>query len=134
VNLIGFYRFSPPWSVEEQQACDADHRHYCCQGVHNQELGSSQLGGNHVVAPQELQGRSQVPRIHCDDRSDQLQRLRLRAALGALPEGYRGRAVPHHLRLRAAISSQVAAHERRGAADRGEYRQAAGAVGQSLKL
>jgi len=63
-------------------------------------LSSSQLGGNHVVAPQELQGRSQIPRIHCDDRPDQLQRLRLRAALGALPEGYRGRAVPHHLRLR----------------------------------
>ena len=45
-------------------------------------------------------------RIHCDDRPDQLQRLRLRAALGALPEGYRGRAVPHHLRLRAAIQRQ----------------------------
>src|SRR5262249_9805829 len=28
-------RFPPPWSVEEQQACDADHRNYCCQGVHN---------------------------------------------------------------------------------------------------
>jgi len=31
-------RFPPPWSVEEQQACDADHRHYCCQGVRNQQL------------------------------------------------------------------------------------------------
>jgi hypothetical protein len=101
-------RFPPPWSVEEQQACDADHRHYCCQGVRNQQLGSSRLGGIHFVAPQELQGRSQVPRIHCDDRSDQLQRLRLRAALAALPEGYRGRAVPHHLRLRAAISGKAA--------------------------
>ena len=94
----------PPWSVEEQQACDADHRHYCCQGVRNQQLGSSRLGG----IPQELQGRSQVPGIRRDDRSDQLQRLRLRAALAALPEGYRGRAVPHHLRLRAAISGKAA--------------------------
>src|SRR6516225_10282080 len=67
-------------------------------------IKDADLGGYHVVAPQELQGRSQVPRIRCDDRPDQLQRLRLRAALGALPECYPGRAVPHHLRLRAAIS------------------------------
>ena len=76
------------------------------RGYAIQAVASSQLGGNHVVAPQELHGRSQAPRIHCDDRPDQMQRLRLRAALGALPEGYRGRAAPHHLRLRAALSGK----------------------------
>ena len=54
-------RFPPPWSVEEQQACDADHRHYCCQGVRNQQLGSSRLGGIHVVDPQELQADLKYP-------------------------------------------------------------------------
>jgi hypothetical protein len=35
----------------------------------------------------------------------------LRTALGALPEGYPGRAVPHHLRLRAAISGLLSKDE-----------------------
>ena len=55
-------------------------------------------GGKHVLPPvQERQSRSQTSGIQGADRSDQLQRLRLRAALGALPECCR--AASHYLRL-----------------------------------
>jgi hypothetical protein len=55
-------------------------------------------GGKHVLPPvQERQSRSQTSGIQAADRSDQLQRLRLRTALGALPECCR--AASHYLRL-----------------------------------
>src|SRR6516225_369894 len=55
-------------------------------------------GGKHVLPPVQVrQSRSQTSGIQGADRSDQLQRLRLRAALGALPECCR--AASHYLRL-----------------------------------